>query len=56
MFVLLHRAMLRCGLDDPLDAVAVHAGGGALGVTSVHFFARDAGIFWTVSDGQCRSL
>ncbi len=41
--------MLYCKWDDPLDAVAVHAGGGALGVAAVHFFAADEGIFWTVS-------
>ena len=28
MFIAVHLAMERCMLDDPLDAVAVHAGGG----------------------------
>ena len=27
-FVTCHELMLKCQLDDPLDAVAVHAGGG----------------------------
>ena len=27
-FVAVHNAMLKCRLDDPLDAVAVHGGGG----------------------------
>ena len=30
--------MLRLRLDDPLDAVAVHGGGGLLGVLCVPFF------------------
>ena len=31
MYIGLHKAMLKCLLDDPLDAVAVHLGGGTLG-------------------------
>ena len=27
-FIIVHIAMLKCKLDDPLDAVAVHGGGG----------------------------
>ena len=30
--------MLRLRIDDPLDAVAVHMGGGCLGVICVPFF------------------
>lgn len=44
----LHHLMLRCHLDDPLDAVAVHCGGGSVGITLVHFFAYGDGIFWKV--------
>ena len=40
------QAMLRLKLDDPLDAVAVHFGGGALGVICVPFFKHGEGIFW----------
>ena len=40
------KLMVKCGLDDPLDAVAVHAGGGTLGVLSVPWFKRGKGIFW----------
>ena len=29
-FILIHTAMLKCRLDDPLDAVAVHGGGGKI--------------------------
>jgi ammonia channel protein AmtB len=41
--------MLRRGLDDPLDAVAVHVGGGSVGVIGVHIFAYGKGILWTAS-------
>jgi len=33
-----HSLMIRCHLDDPLDAVAVHAGGGMWGLLCVPFF------------------
>ena len=39
-------AMIKGGLDDPLDAVAVHGGGGILGVLCVPFFSYGTGIFW----------
>ena len=42
----LHTAMLKYHLDDPVDAVAVHVGGGVLGLISVPFFANEEGIFW----------
>ena len=31
VYIGLHKAMLKCHFDDPLDAVAVHVGGGTLG-------------------------
>jgi len=40
------KTMVKCGLDDPLDAVAVHFGGGILGVLCVPFFKHSTGIFW----------
>ena len=46
VFVGVHLLMLKIKLDDPLDAVAVHAGGGSLGVLCVPFFKNGAGIFW----------
>ena len=46
--------MLRLRIDDPLDAVAVHMGGGCLGVICVPFFKPpDTGclisnhVFWS---------
>ena len=44
--------MLRARLDDPLDAVAVHGGGGLVGLLSVPWFMYvnleegQRGIFW----------
>lgn len=38
-------AMLRLKVDDPLDAVAVHLGGGLWGVLSVPIFNKESGIF-----------
>ena len=44
--------MLRFRLDDPLDAVAVHGGGGLVGLLSVPWFMYvkleegQRGIFW----------
>ena len=46
VYIGLHTAMLKYLLDDPLDAVAVHVGGGVLGLISVPFFANGVGIFW----------
>jgi Amt family ammonium transporter len=46
VFILVHNLMLKLRLDDPLDAVAVHAGGGSLGVICVPFFMQGTGIFW----------
>ena len=46
VFIVIHLLMLKFKLDDPLDAVAVHAGGGILGVFTAPFFKQDSGIFW----------
>jgi len=45
-FTAVHSVMLKCRLDDPLDAVAVHGGGGIVGVLMEPFFAYEIGIFW----------
>ena len=49
--ILVHHAVLRAGVDDPLDAVAVHAGGGALGVLAAPFVARSGGVFDPTMEG-----
>ncbi|XP_071831993.1 putative ammonium transporter 1 [Apostichopus japonicus] len=36
-------------IDDPLDAVAVHLGGGLWGILTVPLLARDSGVFFTGS-------
>ncbi len=46
VFVAIHILMLKFKLDDPLDAVGVHFGGGCLGVLAVPFFKQGEGIFW----------
>lgn len=42
-------AMLYLKIDDPLDAVAVHLGGGIWGVLSVPIFNKESGILYTGS-------
>ena len=57
MFItFLIRVFALCRLDDPLDAVAVHGGGGVIGVLMQPFFAygndddnNPLGIFWGAS-------
>ena len=44
---MIHNLMLKMRLDDPLDAVAVHMGGGTLGVIALPFFSQETGIFWS---------
>ena len=44
-YTLVHHTMLWFKVDDPLDAVAVHAGGGALGVLIAPFVFRSGGVF-----------
>ena len=51
-FIGVHYAMLAGQLDDPLDAVAVHGGGGICGLFCVPFFMNGTGIFWTGADPQ----
>jgi len=51
-FIAVHEAMLKMRLDDPLDAVAVHGGGGLVGVIAQPFFAFGKGIFWTSAGWQ----
>jgi len=52
LYLFVHVMMLKCKLDDPLDAVAVHGGGGLCGLLAVPFFMSvglehgQRGIFW----------
>ena len=43
---LISTLMLRLRIDDPLDAVAVHLGGGCLGVICVPFFTPSKELFY----------
>lgn len=51
-FLAVHFLMLAARVDDPLDAVAVHAGGGLVGLLAVPFFMYrglqpgERGVFW----------
>lgn len=51
-FMVIHFGMLKCRLDDPLDAVGVHGGGGLAGLLCVPWFMYvnleegQRGIFW----------
>lgn len=46
VFIGVRQSMIRLKIDDPLDAVGVHAGGGILGVILAPFFKEGSGIFW----------
>merc|ERR1711892_921707 len=52
MGIVVHFAMLKLQLDDPLDAVAVHGAGGLVGILCVPWFmvanleAGERGILW----------
>lgn len=46
--------MLRVKIDDPLDAVAVHLGGGFWGVLSVPIFNKESGIFYAADEHSFR--
>jgi len=46
--------MLRVRVDDPLDAVAVHFGGGFWGVLAAPIFNRESGIFYAADEHSFR--
>ena len=39
--IYIHRLLLSLGIDDPVDAVAIHAGGGLLGVLAAPVFMEN---------------
>ncbi|GLH12828.1 Putative ammonium transporter 1, partial [Gryllus bimaculatus] len=41
LYLALRSVVWRCGVDDPLDVVAVHGGGGAWGLLAASLFAGD---------------
>eukprot|EP00092_Neocalanus_flemingeri_P008906 GFUD01009581.1.p1 GENE.GFUD01009581.1~~GFUD01009581.1.p1 ORF type:complete len:704 (+),score=140.44 GFUD01009581.1:39-2150(+) len=45
VYVLIHHAMIWLKIDDPLDAVAVHSGGGMLGVLVTPLVIGESGVF-----------
>ncbi|XP_077977459.1 putative ammonium transporter 1 [Glandiceps talaboti] len=44
------KLVLYIGVDDPLDAVAVHLGGGLWGVCAVTLFAKDTGVVYKFNE------
>ena len=38
---ILSRLILRLGVDDPVDAVAIHGGGGIIGIIAAPIFMED---------------
>jgi len=45
VFILIHYGMIWLKIDDPLDAVAVHSGGGILGVLVTPLVISEGGVF-----------
>ena len=44
LFVFSNFLLVRCGIDDPLDAIPVHGAGGILGTIAVYIFKADGGL------------
>ncbi|NP_001161500.1 ammonium transporter-like protein [Saccoglossus kowalevskii] len=49
IYIVVSWLVLKAGIDDPLDAVAVHMGGGVWGVLSAPILAVDTGIVFNIS-------
>ena len=50
MYILVHYTMIWFRVDDPLDAVAVHSGGGMVGVMAAPFVISQGGV-WDADSG-----
>ena len=44
LFVFFNYILIRCGIDDPLDAIPVHGAGGVFGTIAVYVFKADGGL------------
>lgn len=55
LYILLRFLVIACGVDDPLDASAVHFGGGLWGVMSTPLF-RTGGLVYGFSDQAVKGL
>ena len=44
IFVFCNYIMIRCGIDDPLDAIPVHGAGGIFGTIAVYIFKAEGGL------------
>ena len=56
VFVTYSEVLFKLGVDDPLDAVAVHFGGGSLGLIAVCFLAKDVGILYAWDENSFKLL
>ncbi|PSN38279.1 putative ammonium transporter 1 [Blattella germanica] len=45
VYIFIHNLMIWCKVDDPLDAVAVHFGGGLWGLIAANFFDNNGFLF-----------
>ncbi|XP_021933574.1 putative ammonium transporter 1 isoform X1 [Zootermopsis nevadensis] len=52
IYVLIRSIMIRCRVDDPLDAVAVHFGGGLWGLIAASLFDNNGLVFGAVSESS----
>ena len=50
MYILVHYSLIWFRVDDPLDAVAVHSGGGMVGVMAAPFVISEGGV-WDADSG-----
>ena len=48
LYLVLSRLLVTLGVDDPVDAVAIHAGGGLWGVIAAPIFMETGNSFWTL--------
>ena len=54
VYVVVHHSMIWFRIDDPLDAVAVHSGGGVLGVLATPYDIGTGGVFFADSTNTAR--
>ncbi|XP_075253812.1 putative ammonium transporter 1 [Convolutriloba macropyga] len=56
VFVFYSELLFKLGVDDPLDAMAVHFGGGSWGLMSVALFAKDVGVVYQFDEHSFKVL
>ena len=56
IYLALSKLLIFLQVDDPIDAIPVHAGGGLWGILAVGFFDKDKGIFYGNNGKQCHDF